>query len=468
MKKILVLGLFFIALPQTSFALPAGYCQVGCKGDKKVPAFDFAKKFSEKGDPNGGPAKPQTKIPTEEGQAPSKVVETSLLLNELKNAENWSSQECGKSLNDDSWNTIEVVAPCADAREYYDRQAAMVRDQHKKSGAPPPSKENANSLYEQASSPPAQKNLDTQWYCRFYAPGQDTALSNNVCKPGNFKLGKNELVAVGMTSLGCRSLMTPAFIPEIKRTFVSGTIGCRKGMPDGSLAAASERVAFSAWIFGQEISLLKANSGQHAPVHKDVRQISSNIFLGSNLCPQNLTNKKIAYDQTCPAYKVHQGVQQTFTVGPIPVTVEAGAEGEIGITHFARVAPMWANGRANAFANTVGYAKAYVNLGIVKGGAEADLTLLTGAYDVYGFGAAAYLPAQNGKAADFYFSEHISGFNKLSALRGSLAAFAKYPVPKFVGWKWKKFRFTIFTWPGLTTEGYLFNQVAGPLSLTHL
>lgn len=462
----------FCILTNAKADLPAGYCQVGCKMPYGVPAFDFAKKAAQAGDPNTGkPLGPTTLIPDDEGQGASKSVNTSDLLGNLGSVENWSAGSCGKSLNDDSWNEVAVVAPCSAYNSMLDRKALIIKGKHKSEGTPPPSTKVGDQFFQAASSPAAQKALDEEWYCRaFMADGSsgDGALKNNVCQPYDFIIGDNNIFGVGMQSKVCRSVTVPGFVPQVKYPVGGGFLGCRKGIPDGAQTSAYEWATYGIGFFGKYVPILDTANAQSAPIRQKVTQVSNAKFAGKELCPQNVTLENVTYEKPCPVYHESEETSISFAVGPIPITVDVGIVGDVAVNQWARVAPMWANGHDVPGFNISAYAKAYVNLVIAKAGVEANLTVLNDIYDLYGFSGVAFLPEgtpglPNGKG--FYFSEQLVGSDTITALAGNVAAFAKIPVPKFLGWKWKKYRYTIFSWPGLVTKGYVINQISGPTGM---
>ena len=116
----------------------------------------------------------------------------------------------------------------------------------------------------------------------------------------------------------------------------------------------------------------------------------------------------------------------TFAVGPIPLTVEFGANGKAGASVNLRNSNMWSNGRGVPFADLNGFANAAVDLWIAKAGIEAQIKFVALALDNYAFSGALY----NGAEKGFYHSSQLSAQQQLKALEGNLSAFAKVRVPR--------------------------------------
>jgi hypothetical protein len=118
---------------------------------------------------------------------------------------------------------------------------------------------------------------------------------------------------------------------------------------------------------------------------------------------------------------------------------------------------MWSNGRGVPTAKLDGYANAAVDLWIAKAGIEAYINFVTLFLDNYAFSGALY--TNTAAHRGFIYSSQISSQDGVSALAGNLSAFAKVRVPKFFGWKWKRWGVTLLDFPSaVTSNGWLYNE----------
>jgi hypothetical protein len=470
--------LSYTAFAQTHYsprpALPSGYCQVGCQGRRSVPAFDFISAARKYGDPNTGrPLGPTVMIPKDSNNPrPNQSVNTESFLRELADAEQFAASMCGQSLNNNSNNDIiDVIAPCADTEKILQADAADITRAHSLRGNAPMTDQVAQQAYEYAKNPNNQRNLNEKQFCVFVpAVGRNNsnALHNQDCNPYDLTLGTKSTLSVGMTSKTCRGITAPRFIPNSRQVMGSGTIECHKGIPANTTTTTSSEVNFAIWAFNNQFTLLGINSNQTGRLGAHSSYRSRTMYLGDSICQQNKVTPDIRINERCAADRIRRSASVTFMVGPIPIGVEAGAQGEIGTSEFGRVIPMWSNGKVGPYVNTGGWASAYINLLIVRGGVEAMLTFFEDNYELSALSAVMHLPVGNGVTQEgFYFSAQQTGVNKINALSGRINAFAEVPVPKWLGFRWKKFRVKIFEWAGINRAGYVIDkrESAAPLMM---
>jgi hypothetical protein len=461
-----------ITFAQVAPRLPDGYCYVGCRGSQPVTPYNFSRAASRFGDPNtGGRLGSTVLVPSEDGGTPDTPVATLEWLRELTEVEGFAARECGRSLNDDSWgDIIDVVAPCGDLEKILEADAADARRAHSRTGTAPMSDVNADRAYQYASNNENQRNLREKLYCRFIPGGQGSnALSSEHCEPFDLQIGTDRTLAAGMKSKTCRMINAPRFNPEIRQVLGGGVLECRRGLPPRTSVRTEGEVDFGISVFNNRMTLLGVQSRQVGTLNLDSTHTSRTMNRGVTICRDNEKAPKLSIDKTCPVARTERKASATFMVGPIPITVEAGAFGEVGTADFARVSPMWANGRVGPYVETAGFASAFINLLIIRGGVEARLTFLNDKYFLTSFSGVMHLPQGNGVPREgFYFSEQLTGVNQLNALGGKIDAFASVPVPKFIGIRWKKFRVNLFRWNGVQSIGYVIDRQVGPTELSYL
>lgn len=474
MNKLLVLLLLFPVAEvaaQRAPDLPAGYCYVDCFGKQPVAPYDFERAARRQGDPNTGRRLGRfVMVPSEEGGPADQRVLTTEWLSELMDVERYAAEQCGRSLNDDSWgDIIDVVAPCGDIDKILESDASVIRQQHKRRGNPPMSDETAERAYRHFTQDEEQAKLQEKLYCRFVPGGGSNHLDSQHCEPFDLRLGAERTLAVGMTSQACRRISAPSFRPESRTVLGGGTLECRRGIPRGTTVQTNGEAKLGIWVFNNEIIFLGAESRQVGALNRDAIHTSRTTYKAQTSCRERLTGDQVEVDENCVVSRKEEGAAATFMVGPIPITVQAGAYIETGTSDFAKVAPMWANGRVGPYVDSAGFASAFINLLIVRAGVEAGLTFFNDKYFLTSFAAVAHLSEGSGIAREgFYFSEQLNGVNQLNALAGRIDAFASIPVPKWLGIRWKKFRLNIFNWSGIRATGYVIDHQQGPVDLTRL
>jgi hypothetical protein len=474
MKLFIALTLLFpiMASAQRAPDLPPGYCYVGCRGERPVRPYDFVTAARRFGDPNsGGRLGSTVRVPSREGGPSDTPVATSSFLDELMLAENFAAGSCGVSLNDDRrGDIIDVVAPCGDIEKIMEANAHDARSQFRRSGNQPMSDQVAKQAYDIAMSQNQQTRLKDRLYCSFVPGGRGSnQIDNQHCEPFDLLLGAERTLAAGMKSKICRRVSVPRFVPESRQVVGSGTIECRRGLPPRAATHTNGDVNFGIWIFNNQLTLLGMDSRQRGSLDQASTHFSRTVVRGNNVCQIDRSGDRISVDETCPVARQERRIGATFMVGPIPISVEAGAMGEVGTADFAKVGPLWANSRLGPYVDTAGFAAAYINLLIIRGGVEASLTFFNDRYFLSGLSAVAHVPQSPTTPREgFYFSEQLNGVNQINALSGRIDAFVQVPVPKFIGFRWKKFRLNIFQWGGFRATGYVIDRREGPVELMQL
>ncbi|MFZ4715435.1 MAG: hypothetical protein ACOYL6_17050 [Bacteriovoracaceae bacterium] len=440
--------------------MPEGYCAQQCNG-RAVTPFNFIKRAQEMGDPNTGkPLGKQMSIPDESGAMV--LVDTKSFFSELTFMESFAAGQCGESLNSTTSNEIIVSGMCPATYKILDDSRATISASHKQQGTQAMNNQQASDAFRSGTSSESRRQLNEELYCRLKTNVGTNAMANTECKPFNLKLGEEKILAVGMKSQVCKSFTSPEFVPEFQYPIGAGMYQCRRGLVPGTTTATQSNFVIGAWLFNKELAILRTDSAQVAILGTSSRHLSNNFFRGNQYCKQDITRDTIEFEESCPLARLSFSKSVTFPIGPIPLTVEAGVQGQLRVEHFSRVAPAWTNGRMKPIAETSGFASASINLLIIRAGVEASLLFLRESYDLFSLAAIKYMPATNSLQAGFYASEQLTGTNIIEALSGKISAFVAVPIPKFLGWRWKKFKFVIFEWAGLRTSGLVIDHRIGP------
>jgi hypothetical protein len=211
--------------------------------------------------------------------------------------------------------------------------------------------------------------------------------------------------------------------------------------------------AAGGYLVNHRIELLKATGTIHAPEKGTGNARLSVAVVGRTVVNlnQNVTTSWSKSDQFSTGTK--QGVSFTFPVGPIPLSVEVGAQGNVGVRYFLGLRPLHATAQIIPNASVKVYATAAVNLVVAKGGAGAELTLLA---------LTLTLGAELGVDSDsrgLFISEHIYAQNELEMLSGKIFLWAEVTVPRLgiPPWTKKHYQWDWFNFTGFKTKGYLFN-----------
>ncbi len=130
---------------------------------------------------------------------------------------------------------------------------------------------------------------------------------------------------------------------------------------------------------------------------------------------------------------------------------------------------MWSGIQTKPFVDASAYAKAYVNLFVVKGEVEGTLQLVYDDFTNHASSLAAVVPMPETSNQDtFIYSYQISGENHFKSLSRHVDAFAKVMVPKFIGIRWKRYGIRLFNWGGVSANGYLWSDMNNNTIFTSL
>lgn len=437
--KSLLISLFALATPALAApGLPPGYCWKKCAATlpPKTP-FDFKGKAKSSGDPNTGkPLGSTMKVPVEGGG--TKDVPTSDFFEQLQQFEEWSAKTCGENLNTEG--TVLVAAPCYDDR-LKNAWTVNVLNAHKASGPRAPSLDVINKFFAFAKSPAAKKALEESPWSR--RGGAKTAFRK--CWPKQIGAGAKDSFGVYIDGALCADFQAPP---------LPGGVSVVKGVPAGSRTEVKAQGKAGVYVLGADLALVRAEARFHSPHGTNVERSAAAYVLGAKVWSEADKGTDVSWNLPVELGSFKKGASATFTIGPIPITVEAGANAKAGVNFMARLTDMWANGRASPYVDSAAYAAGYVNAFIAQAGVEATLTLLKDTLDLYGF--AGVVVGQAEGITQFVFSVQAAGENKIEALNGHVDLFARIRVPKWIGWKWKTYQTELFRWGGVSTSGQIF------------
>ena len=364
-----------ISSAQASITPPPGYCAVQCNGQKPPgKKFDYKGNISSKGlDPSGSP-----KAPVEEGGTATEQVDPGQFASQMSAAEDFVNKECGTSLADDSVNTYTLFEPC-NTPLVYRNSVNSVNGAHQPSGVVPPGLPGMDAFFQAAKSAENKEALKSKKFI-FRQP------TLKPCEGDKWDIGTTETLYLGMALQSCRGLVVPA-VPGKPYT----------GMPAGSLTNSKTEAGLKAFMLNKNFSPFYVETSLTSPAQGNVSTVANIVMKGKTVytVPAILASApeaKIDESRSDALFNWEDSV--TFAVGPIPLTVEFGANGKAGASVNLRNSNMWSNGRGVPFADLNGFANAAVDLWIAKAGIEAQIKFVALALDNYAFSGALYNGAE--------------------------------------------------------------------------
>jgi hypothetical protein len=432
------------ALGQSTSSFPAGYCAKQCDGTKpKGAKFDFANAALAKGGFNPGQPSGSATAPTDSSGSGSEPIHAGQFLGQIGSTEEWVNGQCGTSLSDDTVDSYVLLQPC-DTPLLYRKSLGSVSSAHiPPNGLTPPATLPIMDAFFQAAKSPENKAALASKKFQFRSP------IIKPCAKKGWEIGSTNTLFVGLGVESCKELFVPAAPGQIYT-----------GMPAGSRTKSRTDAGLKSAMLGLEFIPFQVKTVLDSPAqgkvstqafirinNADIYTVPAATAL-ANEANINETRKNDAYswDKTIP-----------FTVGPIPMSISFGTRGSVGATVNIRNTNMWSNGRGVPTAKLDGYANAAVDLWIAKAGIEAYINFVTLFLDNYAFSGALY--TNTAAHRGFIYSSQISSQDGVSALAGNLSAFAKVRVPKFFGWKWKRWGVTLLDFPSaVTSNGWLYNE----------
>ncbi len=456
----------FIALGQ---GLPAGLCKVACNGGSPVPAFDFKNKGSAYGkDPFTGSALGAggTIHLPEPNDANQSDIPAESAYGQYQDVENWSASQCGNSLATGGDETIWVYVPCA-SDAIKNRWSLAVISGHIP-GIKAPNKAVGDAFYNAASSDDAQEKLKVTRYIRLGIDGtKPKPINSESCGEKDlFEAGDRSLFSVGMGAKACRRISVSAPTKNLHGT----NYWYEDGLPADATVSTDVNSSVYSYIFGKQFVLIGASGSAAGPQTGNASTQAYFTKLGETVAifaPSS--GVKLNTENTYDIGQYSKGAQATFAIGPIPITVEGGFVAKAKAYAAGWAAKMWAGIQTKPFVDASAYAKAYVNLFVVKGGVEGTLQLVYDDFTNHAASLSAVVPRPEvGNQDTFIYSYQISGENHFKSLSGRVDAFAKVMVPKFIGIRWKRYGMKLFDWTGVSADGYLYSDMKNNIIFTAL
>lgn len=129
----------------------------------------------------------------------------------------------------------------------------------------------------------------------------------------------------------------------------------------------------------------------------------------------------------------------TFFAGPIPITINAGAEGSMGFGASLALAGSELTGEGKVFfAKFEAYATGGIDVGFASGGIRADMLLLDTSLTATGTADLSQILRR-----EVTLSAKVT--NALEAIKGKFSLYARYPVWKWWGFRTKEKTFTLYS-----------------------
>jgi hypothetical protein len=221
-----------------------------------------------------------------------------------------------------------------------------------------------------------------------------------------------------------------------------------------------EATAFGAaglYILTREINALGGYGYAFAGPSGVEGKLVFKVFGQDAFPPQEFKDSKqiLAGDPNLWDWEFDQGYRSMFMVGPIPVTVTAGARTKVGVGYEYGIYSTQLKGTIYPYASASAYASGAAGIPkVLAVGAEADLTLIDAKLPISGFAGVKF-----DEVGYPYLKLGIDANANYEALKGRIYAYAEYLVPRAAlpPWKKKKSTFDIFTWDGIRKSHRIMN-----------
>ena len=441
MRLIIFLTLFF---SHSTFAnLPEGFCYTQqCDGTDQETPYDFAKKVLSFGDPNGnGTLKSSFLAPISQNSSKTEKVDSKGFFDELSEAEDFAANQCGESLNNNHNDNFLIIGPCLN-NSTLDRKALIIKNKHRP-GPRTLNKYEMNNYFNKAKE--KKEHLEKSAYVR----NDGLALNKNECQYYNMLLGDKNIFAVTAYAKACYKTYVPK-IPNHQIVHV--------GIVPRAFSRGENVGRVDLFLFKTKLNILESAMDLKSPLKGKTTYFGAIYYLGNKVYKKNIKKNDIVVEDRTPIAAIDKSITIPFPIGPLVLQVTAGVRGNANISTRARLVAMWANGNLIPQVATTGYVDAGISAWIAKAGAEGKLTFMNNKIEIYGFNG--ITPSDDKRY--FVYASHVAALDTLKALDGSVSAYAKIRVPKFIGFRWKKWSVSIFSWEGINTSGYVFNKLINP------
>ena len=238
--------------------------------------------------------------------------------------------------------------------------------------------------------------------------------------------------------------------PKIFAASVSGKLDLA-GSEDNMKLTGGARAGVS--IFGIAADVARLDGWMNAPKKGNMTgKVSLDVLPFGTIYNLDLNGASIK-----KADSMARGIDVEFAnfrvmIGPVPVKVAAGAQGNVGMRYYAGLNPASAIAEFAPIVRSNLYVQAGVDIVVAGAGAGAALTLVN--YDLSLYGALrlwTQIP-DGGTKPELGIRNQFQVSHKLQMLSGNAYAYAYiyYPSCCIPPWKKKEWRWEMFSWDGFT------------------
>jgi len=206
-------------------------------------------------------------------------------------------------------------------------------------------------------------------------------------------------------------------------------------------------------IFGISSDVARLNGWMNAPKKGDMTgKIMLDVLPFGTVYNLDLKGASISTADSAKRGADVQFASFRVMIGPVPVLVKAGAQGNVGMRYYAGLNPASAVGEFAPIIRSKLYVQAGVDIVVAGAGAGADMTLVN--YDLSMYGALRLwmqIP-EGGTKPEMGIRRQFQMSHKLTMLSGNAYAYAYiyYPRCCIPPWGKKEWRWNMFSWDGFT------------------
>lgn len=208
------------------------------------------------------------------------------------------------------------------------------------------------------------------------------------------------------------------------------------------------------YMFGDKLDIVKGTVDYVTPKEGNVNGDTAFYFVGFKLFSYNYNNSDVVFYNTEWSKGLDESTTIDFAIGPIPMSATLGAHGSASMDFRMDLLPLHANADFVPALEVDVYMQVGVDVVVAGAGGGSDLVLITDSLPIVGM-----LQINNG-AQGPYFDVDISANDNLSALNGSVYAYAYVYVPAWnlPPWKKKQWNWTLFKINGISATGSIFSD----------
>lgn len=207
-------------------------------------------------------------------------------------------------------------------------------------------------------------------------------------------------------------------------------------------------------VFSKPAELARFAAHLQAPKTGDMSgRISLDVFPFGTIYDKTLSGASVKLSQP-PVTRGIDVVLANFvvTLGPVPVRVQAGAQGSVGFRYFAGLNPASAVAEFAPVVRSNLYVKAGADYYVAGVGIDTQLTLVNYDLSMYSELRLWMQVPEGGTKPEWGIRNNLDISHKLQMLNGSAAVYAYvyYPVIGIPPWDRKDWRWELFSWDGFT------------------